>query len=168
MLCILSITSYFIHCTLASVISVDMSMPVIFSFDQRLLINLFAKAVIRSSLQRLKNDFTIISKGAFILFWTSLLWLLDCSVLLSCEISKRLSPAAEEILNIFFGPFISLEILTRIYERSTLANYLCLGSTSLNHATITCTLVIPLYPFLLMQYLQDIMSCHIPEISVTT
>ena len=67
---IVSITSYctcFIHCTLAFVISDDVSVP-IFCFDRQFLTNLFAQAVIHSSLQRLENDFTIFSKGAFYIF----------------------------------------------------------------------------------------------------
>ena len=104
----------FCPCTLASVISDDVSMPIMFCFNQQFLINLSAQEVICSSLQRLENNFTITSKGAFRLFWTSLLWLLDSSPLISHEISKGPSSAAEEILNIFFGPFISLEIPTRI------------------------------------------------------
>ena len=58
-------------------ISDDASVPIIFCFDQQFLTNLFAQAVIRSTLQRLENDFTIISKGAFRFLWTSMLYLLD-------------------------------------------------------------------------------------------
>ena len=47
------------------VISDDVSMSVIFCFDQQFLINLLTQAVICSSLRGLENDFAIISKEAF-------------------------------------------------------------------------------------------------------
>ena len=63
-------------------------MPVIFCLVRQFLINLFVEVVICSSLQRPENDFTIISKGAFGLFSTSLLWLLDSSPLLSWDFQR--------------------------------------------------------------------------------
>ena len=61
------------HCTLAFVISDDMSEPFIFRFAQQFLKNLFVQKSICSIRSRLENDFTIISKITFRLFWSSFL-----------------------------------------------------------------------------------------------
>ena len=107
-------------------------MPVIFCLVRQFFIYLFAEVVICSSLQRLENDFTIISKGTFGLFSTSLLWLLDSSPLLSWDFQRT---------------------------------FLCLGSISFVHATMTCILSFICTHSSSCNISRIIMSCHIPEIT---